>query len=252
MSERSVEHGASGENGVTALLAVNGLRAGYGSVTVLRELDFHLAAGEVVVLLGANGAGKTTTLRAICGLLPFKGEVLLDGASIRGKGADTITRLGIAHVPQGRGTFVNLTVEENLRVGAYSRRDHKEAARQRDQWLEVFPRLGQRLNQAAGSLSGGEQQMLAVVRALMSNPRLLLLDEPSLGLSPLLTQELFGQLGRLAALGSLSMLIVEQAAELALGIADRAHVLASGRLSASRPAAELLADDTLTTAYFGG
>ncbi|NYE21543.1 ABC transporter ATP-binding protein [Microbacterium immunditiarum] len=235
-----------------SLLEVSGLRAGYGNVQVLRDVSFTIGRNEVVVLLGSNGAGKTTAMRAIAGLLPFTGEARLDGVSLRGRSAEQRTRLGIALVPQGRGTFVNMTVDENLRIGAYSRRDRRAADEQRERWLEVFPRLADRLPQLAGSLSGGEQQMLAVVRALMSNPRLLLLDEPSLGLSPIMTQELFAQLGELAKTGKLSMLIVEQTAELALGIADRAHVLTSGYLSASRPAAELLTGDALRQAYLGG
>jgi branched-chain amino acid transport system ATP-binding protein len=232
------------------LLEVTGLRAGYGAVRVLTGLDFMVDEGEVVVILGANGAGKTTTLRAVCGMIEAEGEVVFERRNVAGRRSDQIAQAGIGHVPQGRGTIVDLTVDDNLRVGAYRRRDHDIAA-DIEHWYEVFPRLGERRSQEAGSMSGGEQQMLAIARAMMARPKLVLLDEPSLGLAPLVTQELFRQLGELNREQGVSMLIVEQNAGLALGIARRGYVLETGRIVVSGSADELANNDDVRRAYLG-
>jgi branched-chain amino acid transport system ATP-binding protein len=235
---------------VTALLEVSELRAGYGAVRVLQGLDFSVAEGEVVVILGANGAGKTTTLRAISGMIDASGHVLFDGHSILGRRTEQIAALGIAHVPQGRGTIVDLTVDDNLRVGAYLRRG-PEIESDIERWYTTFPRLKERRTQQAGSMSGGEQQMLAVARALMGRPKLVLLDEPSLGLAPIVTQSLFRTLGDLNRDGGISMLIVEQNAGLALELAARGYVLETGTIVASGSAAELAGNDDVRRAYLG-
>ncbi len=232
------------------MLNVADLEAGYGPVQVLRGLTFSVDPGEVVVILGANGAGKTTTLRAVSGMIATKGTVDLDGASVVGWAPEQLVRQGVAHVPQGRGTFVDLTVEENLRLGAYPRSDPDINA-DMDQWYEVFPRLHERKEQAAGSMSGGEQQMLAIARAAMSRPRLLLLDEPSLGLAPLVTQELFRQLQALNEASGTALLVVEQNANLALSIAARGYVLEAGSIVAQGSADELRADESVRKAYLG-
>ena len=209
------------------------------------------AKGEIVVLLGANGAGKTTTIRAICQMVDSKGSVNMCGAELVGMRPEKMAGLGIAHVPQGRGTFPELTVEENLNVGAYIRKDRAEIRGDIDRSYELFPRLGERRAQLAGSLSGGEQQMLAVARALMSRPRLLLLDEPSLGLAPLVIQGLFNRFNELNQEEGVTMFIVEQNANLALDIANRAYVLEAGRIVLSGSAAELRANDAVRRAYLG-
>lgn len=232
------------------LLEVAGLRAGYGPVKVLHGLDFAVGEGEVVVILGANGSGKTTTLRAVSAMIPSQGTMRLAGKPLPSRQPDAVARLGISHVPQGRGTFAELTVEENLRLGAYTRRD-REVAADLDRWCERFPRLGERRRQAAGNLSGGEQQMLAIARGFMSRPRLLLLDEPSLGLAPLVTQELFATLGRLSRELGTAMLLVEQNANLALEIADRGYVLEAGAIVASGSGSELENDPDVRKAYLG-
>jgi branched-chain amino acid transport system ATP-binding protein len=219
-------------------------------VQVLYGVDFTIDDGEVVVILGANGAGKTTTLRALSGMISGKGTVRLAGESILGKRPEVIARRGIAHVPQGRGTIADVTVEENLRLGAYTRRDHDvdaDVAR----WYEVFPRLGQRRDQAAGSMSGGEQQMLAIARAMMMRPKLVLLDEPSLGLAPIVTQDLFARLGDLNRELGIAMLVVEQNANLALRIASRGYVLETGRIVVSGEASELEGNEAVRKAYLG-
>ena len=235
---------------MTPLLEVTDLEAGYGPVQVLRGMSFTVDAGETVVILGANGAGKTTTIRAISGMIVTKGSVIVDGTSVGGKKPEEIVRRGVAHVPQGRGTFVDLTVEENLRLGAFTRKDADIAA-DMDHWYEVFPRLQERRDQVAGGMSGGEQQMLAIARAAMSRPRLLLLDEPSLGLAPLVTQELFRRLQVLNQEQGTALLVVEQNANLALGIAERGYVLEAGLIVAQGTAAELQADETVRKAYLG-
>jgi branched-chain amino acid transport system ATP-binding protein len=235
---------------VTPLLEVADLEAGYGPVQVLRGMDFSVDAGETVVILGANGAGKTTTIRAVSGMIETKGTIEVDGSSVSGRKPEDIVRLGVAHVPQGRGTFVDLTVEENLRLGAYARKDDDIEA-DMDRWYDVFPRLRERSDQVAGGMSGGEQQMLAIARAAMSRPRLLLLDEPSLGLAPLVTQELFRQLQALNQQEGTALLVVEQNANLALSIAERGYVLEAGQIVAQGTAAELQADESVRKAYLG-
>ena len=233
-----------------ALLEVSGLCAGYGQVQVLHGVDFTVDDGEMVVLLGANGAGKTTTLRALCQMIDTWGSVRFDGEELVGKRTERVVRRGIAHVPQGRGTFPELTVEENLEAGAYTRKDRAGVRDDIDRWFAMFPRLQERRTQQAGSLSGGEQQMLAVARALMSRPRLLLLDEPSLGLAPLVIQGLFRQFAELNKEG-VTMFVVEQNANLALAVAHRAYVLEAGQIVLSGLADELKSDDSVRRAYLG-
>jgi branched-chain amino acid transport system ATP-binding protein len=235
---------------MTGVLKIAGLTAGYGPVNVLFGLDLEVGSGEIVVVLGANGAGKTTTLRAISGMIGRSGSVEFEGQAIGKSTPDAIVRAGIAQVPQGRGTFPELSVLDNLMAGAFTRKD-SEVAADVERWFEVFPRLAERRTQRAGSLSGGEQQMLAIARALMSRPKLLLCDEPSLGLAPLITQELFEVIAQLNRETSLSVLLVEQNANLALKIAQRAYVLETGRIVASGTSAELSADDTVRKAYLG-
>ena len=235
---------------MTALLEVLELRAGYGAVRVLQGIDFSVDEGEVVVILGANGAGKTTTLRAISGMIEAAGRVVFDKRSIVGRRPEKIAAAGIAHVPQGRGTILDLTVEENLRIGAYLRRG-PEIDSDIDRWYSTFPRLKDRRAQQAGSMSGGEQQMIAIARALMARPKLVLLDEPSLGLAPLVTQELFRTLTDLNRADGISMLVVEQNAGLALNLAARGYVLEVGTIVTSGSAAELADNDDVRRAYLG-
>ncbi|MGA1499204.1 MAG: ABC transporter ATP-binding protein [Ilumatobacteraceae bacterium] len=232
-----------------SLLAMRDVRAGYGPLEVLHGISLDVEPGEIVVILGANGAGKTTTMRAVSGMIGRQGQVTFEGADISSTSAEKIVRLGIAQVPQGRGTFAELTVEDNLRSGAYVRRDAVDA--DIDRWYEVFPQLAERRSQRAGSLSGGEQQMLAIARALMSKPKLLLCDEPSLGLAPLITQELFEVLKKLNADEGLSILLVEQNANLALKVAHRVYLLETGNVVASGTAAEISSDDSIRKAYLG-
>jgi branched-chain amino acid transport system ATP-binding protein len=234
------------------LLAVEGLYVSYGPVTALRQVDIAVAPGEVVALLGANGAGKSTLLRTISGLIrPRAGRILFEGASIAHLPPARIVRLGIAHCPEGRRVFGSLSVADNLRLGAAARRDRAGIDAERERLFALFPVLRERLDQAAGTLSGGEQQMLALARALMAGPRLLLLDEPSLGLAPLLVQAIFRTLAELKGAG-VTMVLVEQNAKLALDIADRAYVLRTGEVSLAGSAAELRADaDRVAQAYLG-
>jgi branched-chain amino acid transport system ATP-binding protein len=238
---------------VTALLEVSSLVAGYGAVQVLQGLDLHVNEGEVAVILGANGAGKTTTMRAISGMIQRKGVINFQGRDITSTPAHEIVGLGIAQVPQGRGTFTDLSVEDNLRAGAYTRNGAKAAGIDADmrEWFDIFPRLYERRDQKAGSLSGGEQQMLAISRALMSKPTLLLCDEPSLGLAPIITQELFAILGRLNTERGLAILVVEQNANLAVKIAHSVFVLETGSIVASGTAEEIANDDAVRKAYLG-
>jgi branched-chain amino acid transport system ATP-binding protein len=235
---------------VSDALEVSQLSAGYGPVQVLRDLDFMVGDGEIVVILGANGAGKTTTLRALSGMIHVKGRATVGGQQMVGKRVEDIVRLGVAHVPQGRGTIADLTVEENLRAGAFVRRDG-DVRRDISRWYELFPRLAERRQQTAGSMSGGEQQMLAIARALMSRPRLLLLDEPSLGLAPLVTREVFERLAQINAEEGMTMLVVEQNANLALDIAARGYVLEAGRIVASGTSTDLRNDEGVRKAYLG-
>jgi branched-chain amino acid transport system ATP-binding protein len=233
-----------------SLLSLDGVAGGYGQVQVLHGIDMAVDEGHVAVVLGANGAGKTTTLRAISGMIHVDGDIRFDGQSIVGKGPEAVSRLGIAHVPQGRGTFSELTVDDNMRIGAVNRRD-REIEADLTRWYEVFPRLGERRRQEAGSMSGGEQQMLALARAMMSRPRLLLLDEPSLGLAPLVTRELFARLGDLNQSDGLTILVVEQNANLALDIGNWGYVLETGRIAVQGPAAQLHDDEAVRKAYLG-
>ena len=233
------------------MVEVEGLRAYYGQSEALHGLDFGLEEGSIVTLLGANGAGKTTTLRALCGMLRTTGEIRFDGKPIGGRATEDIVRLGIAHVPEGRGTFVRMSVEENLQLGAMSRRDRDEIARDIEEVYDHFPRLKERRRQQAGTLSGGEQQMLAVGRGLMLRPRLMLLDEPSFGLAPRIVEELFAMLRRVNRESGVAMLIVEQNATLALELAERAYLIETGRIVMHGPAAAVGADEGVRRAYLG-
>ena len=234
-----------------ALLEAKNLEAQYGWTKVLHGLAFAVEAGGITAILGANGAGKTTTLRAVCGMVKTAGEIRFEGRRIDGKATEDIVRLGIAHTPEGRGTFMDLTVEENLRLGAYVRKDREPFAADLERVSEYFPILAQRRRQQAGTLSGGEQQMLAVARALMSRPRLLLLDEPSLGLAPLLTREIFRIVRAINKDEGVSVLLVEQNAAMALELADHAYLLETGRVVMSGSAAELRKDDSIRRSYLG-
>jgi branched-chain amino acid transport system ATP-binding protein len=234
-----------------AMLRLHGLSGGYGPVQVLHGLDLEVNRGEVAVILGANGAGKTTTLRAISGMLgKVEGEITFKGSSLATRSPQAVARAGISHVPQGRGTFTDLSVDENLRLGAINRNDGEVDA-DLDRYYDMFPRLAERRDQAAGSMSGGEQQMLAIARALMARPELLLLDEPSLGLAPIITRDVFDRLGHINRDEGLTMLVVEQNATLALAIADRGYVLEAGKIVASGPADQLSADEGVRKAYLG-
>ena len=233
------------------LLQVRGLHAQYGPTRVLHGIDFEVRQGGITTILGANGAGKTTTLRAVCAMVRTQGEILLAGERIDGKATESIVRLGVAHVPDGRGTFLNLTVEENLRLGAYTRHDRAQVMADFERIYRYFPRLRERLRQQAGTLSGGEQQMLAVSRALMLRPRLLLLDEPSFGLAPLVVQELFEILGEINKAEGASMLLVEQNASLALKLADHAYLLETGRVVISGTAESIRNDESVRRSYLG-
>ena len=236
---------------MTPLLELRNLSAFYGPSRALHGIDLSLKPGGITALLGANGAGKTTTLRAICNMVRTEGDVLVDGRSIAGRATESIVRLGVAHVPEGRGTFTDLTVEENLRIAAYTRRDRAGVRQDLDRVLAYFPRLAERLTQQAGTLSGGEQQMLAISRALMLRPRLMLLDEPSFGLAPLIVQEIFRIMRRINQEGAVSMLLVEQNAALALDLAQEAYVLETGRIVMSGAAATVKGDEQIRKSYLG-
>jgi branched-chain amino acid transport system ATP-binding protein len=238
------------ENGVN-VLEIRGVSAGYGRVSVLQQISLSVGEKSVAVLLGANGAGKTTTLRAISGMIKYSGQILLDGKDLKGLAPDQVARLGVAHGLQGRGTFTDLTVEENLSVGAYRRRDKAEIASDIEEMYALFPRLRERRKQKAGSLSGGEQQMLAVGRALMLKPRVMLLDEPSLGLAPVIIDDLYEALQRVNHSLGTAMLIVEQNANLALEIADDAYVLETGSMVLSGAARDVAENDGVRAAYLG-
>ena len=233
------------------LLEVGGLDAFYGQNQALYGVAFSLDEGQIRTLLGANGAGKTTILRAICGMVRVTGDISFDGKRISGWATEDVVRLGIAHVPEGRGTFLRLSVEENLQLGAMSRKGNSEIAADIEQVYVNFPRLKERRTQQAGTLSGGEQQMLAVGRALMLRPRLLLLDEPSFGLAPLIVEELFEILRRINAETGVAMLIVEQNAALALELAEHAYLLETGHIVLDAPAAVIAADEAVRRSYLG-
>ncbi len=236
---------------MAALLEARSLEGSYGRTKVLHGLDFAVEEGGITTILGANGAGKTTTLRAVCGMVRTEGEVRFGGQRIDGRATEDIVRLGVAHVPEGRGTFVQLTVEENLRLGAYGRREAGDLEREFDRVYEYFPVLAQRKRQIAGTLSGGEQQMLAVARGLMLRPRLLLLDEPSLGLAPMVVREIFRIVRAINQEERVSVLLVEQNATMALALADHAYLLETGRVVMSGLAADLQKNDAIRRSYLG-
>jgi len=233
------------------LLEVTGLNAFYGTTQALFGIDFSLEEGKVTAILGANGAGKTTTLRAICQTVRTTGSIRFAGAELGGTLTEKIVRLGVAHVPDGRGTFTQLTTEENLRLGAITRRDKAEVARDMEKMYARFPRLKERRNQQAGTLSGGEQQMLAISRALMLRPKLLLLDEPSFGLAPLIVVEIFRIMREISEQDGVSMLLVEQNASIALDLAHEAYLLETGRVAVSGPSDVIKGDDAVRRAYLG-
>ena len=235
---------------MTNLLEAKGLHAAYGETRVLHGIDFAVRQGGVTTLLGANGAGKTTTLRAICGLARTTGTITLGDKRIDGLPTEDIVRLGVAQVPEGRGTFMELTVEENMKLGAYTR-PAREATADFAHMFEYFPRLKERFRQQAGTLSGGEQQMLAIARALLLRPKLLLLDEPSFGLAPLIVQEIFRILHRIREDAGVSILLVEQNASLALEFAEDAYLLETGRIVMAGPAAEISKDEGIRRSYLG-
>jgi branched-chain amino acid transport system ATP-binding protein len=232
------------------MLRVENLVVRYGDIRAVKGISFHVERGEILALVGANGAGKTTTLRALSGMLPSEGSVTLEGRDLHGLSPDQILKLGLSHVPEGRGIFGNLTVMENLLLGAWIRRD--KAARTRDlgMVMDIFPRLRERATQLAGTLSGGEQQMLAVGRALMSEAKILILDEPSMGLAPKLVQEIFSVIRQLNKKGT-TILLVEQNANMALRLAHRACLLETGNLVLEGPASELLSNPRVREAYLG-
>lgn len=231
-----------------SLLDVRDLRVSYGAIEAVKGITFDVKQGEIVALIGANGAGKTTTLAAISGLLPYSGSVMLNGESVAGiPPYDLVTR-GLVHSPEGRGIFLNLTVEENLKLGAYRRRDFR--ADEMEHCFELFPRLKERLRAVAGTMSGGEQQMLSISRALLSKPKILMLDEPSLGLAPRIVQQIFQIIAKLNAEG-MTILLVEQNARMALKVSHRAFVLETGRVSFSGEGKTLLADPKIQAAYLG-
>ena len=235
-----------------SLLEVRDLRVNYGGIHAIKGIDLHVAPGELVALIGSNGAGKTTTLKTLAGLLtPAGGQIQYDDRSLKNIPAHQRAAMGIALVPEGRGVFARMTVTENLLMGAYSRNDKNEIATDLARMYELFPRLAERKDQLAGTLSGGEQQMVAMARALMSRPRLLMLDEPSMGLAPLMVQKIFATIRDIAAQG-MSILLVEQNAKLALEVAQRGYVLESGAITLSGAAGELLGSDAVQRAYLGG
>ena len=236
---------------MATLLEVTGLHAAYGPTRVLHGIDFALDEGSITAVLGANGAGKTTTLRALCGMVRTAGEIRFGGMRIDGRATEDIVRLGIAHVPDGRGTFANLTTEENLRLGAYTRRERAAVESDMERVYAYFPRLKERRAQQAGTLSGGEQQMLAVSRALMLKPRLMLLDEPSFGLAPLLVREIFEIMRTINQRERVSILLVEQNAAMALDLADHAYLIETGRVVLSGAAGEIKRNEAVRRSYLG-
>ena len=234
-----------------AMLEVKGLQVYYGVIQALKDVSFEVNQGEVIALIGANGAGKTTTLHTLTGLLPAKqGSIIFEGVDITKMPAHKIVEMGIAHVPEGRRVFAQLSVYENLIMGAYTRKDKKEIAENLENVYKRFPRLRERKTQRAGTLSGGEQQMLAMGRALMSNPKMIVMDEPSMGLSPIFVNEIFDIIEKVSASGT-TVLLVEQNAKKALSIADRAYVLETGKVVLSGDAKQLMNDDSIKKAYLG-
>lgn len=234
-----------------ALLKVEGLQVRYGAIEAVKALDLHIDEGERVTLIGANGAGKSSSLKALTGLLPAaKGEIRFAGQSILGQAPDKLLRQGIAMVPEGRGIFARMSVLENLQAGAFLRRDNDQVQREMRQLFEHFPRLEERLHQSAGLLSGGEQQMLALARALLSRPRLLILDEPSMGLAPIMVEKIFQVIDDVCRQG-MTLLLVEQNARLALQVTDRAYVMDTGRISLTGPSRDLLEHPEVRSAYLG-
>jgi branched-chain amino acid transport system ATP-binding protein len=233
------------------LLEVNKLCAYYGATQVLFDVDFKLRAGQITAILGANGAGKTTTLRALCQAVRTTGSITFDGQSLVGKSTEGVVRMGVGHVPDGRGTFTALTTEENLRLGAYTRSNKAELELDMEKAFTRFPILKQRRNQQAGTLSGGEQQMLAISRALMLRPKLLLLDEPSFGLAPLIVAEIFRIMRTINAEDGVSMLLVEQNANLALDLAHHAYLLETGTVALSGPSEDIKRDESVRRTYLG-
>ena len=236
---------------MAALLEVKGLKAFYGQTQSLYDVAFDIPTGGITTLLGANGAGKTTTLRAICNMVRTDGTIRFDGKNIRGMATEEIVRQRIAHVPEGRGTFTTLTVDENLRIAAYTRKDKQGVKDELERVFAYFPRLKERIQQQAGTLSGGEQQMLAIARALMLKPRLMLLDEPSFGLAPLIVLEIFRILRRINEEEKVSILLVEQNAALALDLATHAYVLETGRVVMSGPSDVVKNDENVRKSYLG-
>jgi branched-chain amino acid transport system ATP-binding protein len=236
---------------MTKLLEVKGLNAAYGATKVLHDIDFSLEAGHITAILGANGAGKTTTLRALCQTVKTSGSIVFDGQQLVGRATESVVRMGVAHVPDGRGTFTALSTEENLRLGGYVRGDKAELALDMEKAFTRFPILKQRRHQQAGTLSGGEQQMLAISRALMLRPKLLLLDEPSFGLAPLIVAEIFRIMRTINEEDKVSMLLVEQNASLALDLADHAYLLETGRVALSGPSEQIKNDEAVRKAYLG-
>jgi branched-chain amino acid transport system ATP-binding protein len=236
---------------MSKLLEVNKLCASYGATQVLYDVDFSLQAGHITAILGANGAGKTTTLRALCQVVRTSGSIQFDGQQLVGKSTEAVVRMGVAHVPDGRGTFTGLSVEENLRLGAYVRGNKAEMLQDMERMFTRFPILKQRRHQQAGTLSGGEQQMLAISRALMLRPKLLLLDEPSFGLAPLIVAEIFRIMRTINKEDGVSMLLVEQNASLALDLADHAYLLETGRVALSGPSDTIKNDESVRRAYLG-
>jgi branched-chain amino acid transport system ATP-binding protein len=234
-----------------AFLEVKGLKAFYRQIEALHGLDFSLEEGSITTILGANGAGKTTTLRALCRMIRTEGEIRFDGKDVTGLATEKVVQLGIAHVPEGRGTFVRQSVEENLQLGAYTRNNKAEILSDIERVYDYFPRLRERQKQQAGTLSGGEQQMLAIGRALMLRPRLMLLDEPSFGLAPLIVQEIYGIMRRIRESEGTTMLLVEQNANIALNLADHAYLLETGEVVMSGESHVIRDDETVRRSYLG-
>ena len=236
---------------MSTLLELTDLSAGYGASDVIHGLNMKIEEGSITTLLGSNGAGKTSTLRAICKMIRTRGQMVFEGKRLDGLSTEDIVRLGVAHVPDGRGTFTSMSAEENLRLGSYTHKDKRAVAEDQERMFHYFPRLKERRQQQAGTLSGGEQQMLAIARALMLRPRLLLLDEPSFGLAPLIVKEIFGIMRTINETEKVTILLVEQNAAMALDLAHQAYLIETGRLAMSGPAQQLKQDEAVRRAYLG-